>query len=72
MLCIYEVWGRLRGAVTYCTVFLKLLLCICLFLAILGLRCCSGFSLVVSGGYFLVAACGASHCGGFSCCEAEL
>ena len=30
-----------------------------LFLAALGLRCCMGFSLAaVSGGYFLVAACG--------------
>ena len=34
--------------------FLKM--CIYLFLAVLGLRCCTGFSLVaVSGGYSLVA-----------------
>ena len=43
-----------------------------LFLTILGLHCCTGFSLVaVSWGYSLVVvACvaQASHCGGFSCC----
>ena len=47
-----------------------------LFLAALGLSCYTGFSLVaVSRGYSLVAALRllivvASHCGGFSCCEA--
>lgn len=38
-------------------------------LAVLGLRCCAGFSLVVaSGGYCLVVQ--ASRCVGFSCCGA--
>ena len=35
----------------------------CIF-AVLSLHCCTGFSLVVSGGYALVAVCG-----GFSCCR---
>ena len=37
------------------------------FLALLGLHCCAGFSLVVA------LACGTctSHCSGFSCCEAQ-
>ena len=35
----------------------------------LGLSCCSGFSLLVASG--LLSSCGAwaSHCGGFSCCR---
>ena len=42
-----------------------------LFLAVLGLRCCTGFLLVaVSRGY---SRCGtqAFYCGGFSCCRAQ-
>ena len=42
-----------------------------LFLAVLGLHCSTGFSLVVEReGYSLVAACRASHCGGVSWCGA--
>ena len=43
----------------------------CLFLAVLGLRCCAwGFSSCSNGG--LLSSCGvwASHCVGFSCCRA--
>ena len=51
--------------------FLKITLFIFLFLAMLGLYCCAGFSLVVeSGGYSLVGV-QFSHCGGFSCCAAQ-
>ena len=43
--------------------------CIYLFVAVLGLRCCEGFSLVVaSGDYSLVVK--ASHFSGFSCRKA--
>ena len=41
-----------------------------LFLAVLGLPCCMGFSIVVtSEGYSLVGGIvhGACHCGGFAC-----
>ena len=39
-----------------------------LFLVVLGLCCCTAFSLVVvSGGYSLVFGAQASHCSGFSC-----
>ena len=39
-----------------------------LFLAVLGLRCCTGFSLVVvSRGYLSSGHAQASHCGGFPC-----
>ena len=37
-----------------------------LFSTVLGLRCCAGFSSVVSWGYSLVMGQGL-HCGGFSC-----
>ena len=36
------------------------------FLAVLGLHCCTGFSLVAESSYAWV-----SHCGGFSCCRAQ-
>ena len=61
------------GAVSYCTIFLKILLCMYLFifgytgsLMLLGL-----FS--SCGEWGLLSSCSvrASHCGGFSCCEAE-
>ena len=45
-----------------------------LFLAVLGLHCCMGFSLVAaSRRELLFSSCGAraSHCSGFSCCEAQ-
>ena len=43
-----------------------------LFLAMLGLCCCRGFSLVVvSGPYSLAVMCGASRCGGLCCCGAR-
>ena len=49
-----------------------------LFVAVLGLHCCTGFSLVGgSGGYSLVEVhrlliAEASHCSGFSCCGHRL
>ena len=44
-----------------------------LFLAVLGFRCCAGFSLVVARGAPLLSSCsaGASHCAGFSCCGTQ-
>ena len=42
------------------------------FLAVLGLHCCTGFSLVATsrgGGYSLGCGGWASHCSGFSCCR---
>ena len=43
-----------------------------LFLAVLGLPCCLGFSLVAtSGGYASLRQALASHCSGFSCCGAQ-
>ena len=48
-----------------------LILLIYLFLAVLDLCCCTGFSLIVaSRGYPLAVVCGASHCGSFSCFRA--
>ena len=48
------------------------ILLIYLFMAMLGLCCCSGFSLVaVSGGLFSSCSVQASLCGGFSCCKAQ-
>ena len=49
----------------------KFCLYIYLFLAELGLRCCTGFSLL-GGESRLLSSCGvkASHCGGFSSCAA--
>ena len=46
---------------------------VCLFLAVLGFRCCAGFSVVVARGAPLLSSCGAgaSHCGVFSCCGAR-
>ena len=42
-----------------------------LFLAVLGICCCTSFSLVAeSVGYSLVVVW-ASQCGGFSCCRAQ-
>ena len=42
------------------------------FLAVLGLCCCMGFSLVApSGGLFSSCSAQASCCGGFSCCGAR-
>ena len=39
----------------------------------LGLCCCMGFSLVaVSGDCYAAVVCWASHCGGFSCCGAQV
>ena len=53
------------GFFFYFIIILKIF--IYLFLAVLGLRCCSGFSLVVERR--LLSSCGewASRCGGFSC-----
>ena len=62
--------------------FLKVILFVCLFLAVLGLHCCVGFSPVAArGDYSLVAVCGvlisvaslvcrawALGCVGFSSC----
>ena len=42
-----------------------------LFMAVLGLRCCSGFSLDAGEGAILHCGVWASHCGGFSCCRAQ-
>ena len=43
-----------------------------LFLAVLGLLCCAGFSLVAeAGGHSFVAVWQASRCCGFSCCKAQ-
>ena len=36
------------------------------FLAVLGLHCCTGFSLAAESSNAWV-----SHCGGFSCCRAQ-
>ena len=62
----------------YSTIFLELLFKILLFiysfyliLTVLGLRCCTGFSLVVVRGTTLELWCVASHCCGFSCCRAQ-
>ena len=42
-----------------------------LLLAVLGLHCCAGFSLVAARrGYCLVGGAWTSHCSGFSCCGA--
>ena len=40
------------------------------FLAMLGLRCGTGFSLVAASGGYSSCSVQASHCGGFSCCRA--
>ena len=50
--------------------FLKINLCIYLFLAALGLRCCVELSLVAASGAALRCGAWTSHCGGFSCCGA--
>ena len=50
--------------------FSSVILFICLFLAVLGLRCCAGSALVVESGGFTHCGVQASHCGGFSCCGA--
>ena len=43
-----------------------------IFLAALGLRCCArAFSSCSEQGLLFVAASGASHCSGFSCCRAQ-
>ena len=42
-----------------------------LFLAVVGLHCCVGFSVVVvSRGAYSSCGARASHCSGFSCCRA--
>ena len=42
-----------------------------LFLAVLDLQCCVGFSLgAASGGYYLISVHGLLVCGRFSCCGA--
>ena len=43
----------------------------CLFLAVLGLRCCMGFFLVGKSRVFSSRGAQASHCSGFSCCRAQ-
>ena len=40
-------------------------------LAVLGLHCCVGFSLLGWAGATLHCSAWASHCGGFSCCRAQ-
>ena len=64
--------------------FFLIILFICLLLALLGLHCCAGFPLVVSGDYSLIAVRGfliaviplvacvaqALRCAGFSICGA--
>ena len=42
-----------------------------LFLAVLGLHCCVGFSLIMASGGHSSHGAQASHCGGFSCCGAR-
>ena len=44
-----------------------------LFLAVLGLRCCSGFFSLVAASVGLLSSCraGSSHCQGFSCSRAQ-
>ena len=42
-----------------------------LFMSLLGLPCCPGFSLVAASGATLCRGAWASHCGGFSCCGAQ-
>ena len=49
----------------------KELVLFCLFLAGLGLHCCTGFSLVVANRGCSSCRVQASHCGGFSCCGAQ-
>ena len=44
---------------------------IALFLAMLGLGCCRGFSLAVASGSYSGVGEQASHCGGFSCFRAQ-
>lgn len=49
---------------TICPFFFKL------FLLMLGLLCCMGFSLVAANGGYSVLRCSGSQCGAFSCGEA--
>ena len=72
MLCIYEVWGRLRGC---CYVLYCLFKTSIMYLFIFGY---TGSSMLLGlfsscGEWGILSSCGvrASHCGGFSCCEAE-
>ena len=72
MLCIYEVWGRLRGC---CYILYCLFKTFIMYLFIFGY---TGSSMLLGlfsscGEWRILSSCGvrASHCGGFSCCEAE-
>ena len=42
-----------------------------IYLVVLGLHHCMGFSLVWRAGATLVSGAWASHCSGFSCCQAQ-
>ena len=57
-------------------IFLKIYLWICLFLAMLGLRCCVVLSLAAESrgwvGYPLAAVLGFLIVGGFSCCRVRV
>ena len=50
-----------------CVCFLKMILLIHLFLAVPGLHCCMGFSLVVVRGILSSCSAQSSYCSGFSC-----
>jgi len=50
--------------------FLRFTYLFAYFLAVVGLSCCTGISLVAAGRYS--CSVWASHCGGFSCCGAQV
>ena len=52
-------------------IFTTHVLCIYLFLAVLGLFCCASFSLVVASWADLHGSVQTSHCSGCSCCRAQ-
>ena len=52
-------------------IFFKKMLCIYLFMAVLGLHCWASFPLVAASGGHLSHGAGASHCSGPSCFRAS-